>query len=377
MKNVLISGGAGFIGSNLALLLKNCGYNVTVLDNLSKQIHGENPERDSYLFQKIQGEIEFIKGDVTQKEDWKKAISGKDIIIHLAAETGTGQSMYEVSNYVKTNILGTSQLLEVLMSEKNSIKKIILASTRAVYGEGKYENANGEIFYPNHRNYDQMSNGKFEIYSENEILKAVPTDENSAIHPSSIYGITKFNQEQMLMTICPNINIKPTIFRFQNVYGEGQSLKNAYTGILSIFSTQILNDEDVQIFEDGKESRDFIHIDDAVEAIKLAIESDKSNDEIYNVGTGISTSVLEVAENLIKNYQKNTSVIITGQYRIGDIRHNFADISKIKNELNFQPKISFEVGLKRFSDWVLTQKLEVSNFQKSLDEMETKGFLKK
>ncbi len=165
--------------------------------------------------------------------------------------------------------------------------------------------------------------------------------------------------------------------RFQNVYGEGQSLKNAYTGILSIFSTQILNDEDVQIFEDGKESRDFIHIDDAVEAIKLAIESDKSNDEIYNVGTGISTSVLDVAENLIKNYQKNTSVIITGQYRIGDIRHNFADISKIKNELNFEPKISFEVGLKRFSDWVLTQKLEVSNFQKSLDEMETKGFLKK
>ena len=377
MKNVLISGGAGFIGSNLALQLKNCGYNVTVLDNLSKQIHGENPERDSYLFQKIQGKIEFIKGDVTQKEDWKKAISGKDIIIHLAAETGTGQSMYEVSNYVKTNILGTSQLLEVLMSEKNSIKKIILASTRAVYGEGKYENAEGEIFYPNHRNYDQMSNGKFEIYSENEVLKTLATDESSAIHPSSIYGITKHNQEQMLMTICPNINIKPIVLRFQNVYGEGQSLKNAYTGILSIFSTQILNDEDVQIFEDGKESRDFIHIDDAVEAIKLAIESDKSNDEIYNVGTGISTSVLDVAENLIKNYQKNTSVIITGQYRIGDIRHNFADISKIKNELNFQPKISFEVGLKRFSDWVLTQKLEVSNFQKSLDEMETKGFLKK
>lgn len=377
MKNVLISGGAGFIGSHLALKLKNYGHNVTVMDNLSKQIHGENPEKDSYLYQKIKGEIEFIKGDVTNKEDWKNAITGKDVIIHLAAETGTGQSMYQVSDYVKTNILGTSQLLEVLMSEKNSIKKIILASTRAVYGEGKYANINHEIFYPKPRDANQMSQGNFEIYDGNETLQALATDENSALHPSSIYGITKFNQEQMLMAICPNISINSTVLRFQNVYGECESLKNAYTGILSIFSTQILNGGDVQIFEDGEESRDFIHIDDAVEAIKLAIESEKANGEIYNVGTGISTSVLKVAENLIKNYEKKVETKITGQYRIGDIRHNFADISKIKNELNFQPEISFEVGVKRFTDWVKTQKLEANNFQKSLDEMEQKGFLKK
>ena len=377
MKNILISGGAGFIGSHLALKLKSCGYKVTVLDNLSNQIHGEDPETDSYLFQKILGEIEFIKGDVTKKEDWEKAISGKDVIIHLAAETGTGQSMYEISNYVKTNILGTSQMMEVLMSEKHQVKKIILASTRAVYGEGKYADVEGNFHCPKPRNVKEMSAGNFEIFNDNEILKAVATDENSKIHPTSIYGITKQNQEQILQAICPTIDISSTILRFQNVYGEGQSLKNSYTGILSIFSTQILSGEDLQIFEDGKESRDLIHIDDVVEAIKLSLENEKANDEIYNVGTGISKSVVEVAENLIQNYQKDTAVKITGKFRIGDIRHNFADISKIKKDLNFQPKISFEEGLKRFTDWVLTQKLEVSNFQRSLDEMETKGFLKK
>ena len=377
MKNILISGGAGFIGSHLALKLKSCGYKVTVLDNLSNQIHGEDPETDSYLFQKILGEIEFIKGDVTKKEDWEKAISGKDVIIHLAAETGTGQSMYEISNYVKTNILGTSQMMEVLMSEKHQVKKIILASTRAVYGEGKYADVEGNFHCPKPRNVKEMSDGNFEIFNDNEILKAIATDENSEIHPTSIYGITKQNQEQILQAICPTIDISSTIFRFQNVYGEGQSLKNSYTGILSIFSTQILSGEDLQIFEDGKESRDLIHIDDVVEAIKLSLENEKANDEIYNVGTGISKSVVEVAENLIQNYQKDTAVKITGKFRIGDIRHNFADISKIKKDLNFQPKISFEEGLKRFTDWVLTQKLEVSNFQRSLDEMETKGFLKK
>ncbi|MFC6267283.1 NAD-dependent epimerase/dehydratase family protein [Frigoriflavimonas asaccharolytica] len=378
MKNILISGGAGFIGSNLALYLMKSGYNITVLDNLSQQIHGENPQTDSSLYQNILGKVEFIKGDVRNKEDWKKAIKKQDIIIHLAAETGTGQSMYEISKYTETNILGTSQMLEVLMTEKHSIKKIILASTRAVYGEGKYVDEKGNFCYPKHRNPEEMSAGNFEICGENgEILGLVSTDENSKIHPSSIYGITKQTQEQMLQAICPSLEIQTTILRFQNVYGEGQSLKNAYTGILSIFSTQILNGENLNIFEDGKESRDFLHIDDGVEAIKLVVENEISNHKIYNVGSGISTNVLEVAENLIKNYKKKVDVNITGQFRIGDIRHNFADISRIKNDLNFESKIDFETGLKRFTDWVSTQKLETNNFQQSLDEMKAKGFLRK
>lgn len=378
MKNILISGGAGFIGSNLALHLKSEGYEVTVLDNLSAQIHGENPENDSYLFQSILDEVEIIVGDVTNKVDWEKAILGQHAIIHLAAETGTGQSMYEVSNYVKTNVLGTSQLMEVLMNTPNSIKKIILASTRAVYGEGKYINVENQLIYPKQRDSVEMSRGKFEIYDEKgQVLKAVATDENSAVHPSSIYGITKYNQEQILQAICPNLDVQLGILRFQNVYGEGQSLKNAYTGILSIFSTQILNGENLQIFEDGKESRDFVHIEDAVDAIRLVLENKMSENKIYNVGSGIATSVVEVAKQLVENYNKEVAIQITEQYRIGDIRHNFADISKIENELHFQPKISLQTGLKRFTDWVLTQKLERSNFQQSLDEMKTKGFLKK
>lgn len=377
MKNILISGGAGFIGSNLALYLKKSGYNITVLDLLSKQIHGENPSEDSFLFNKIKNEVEIIIGDVCNTNDWGNAISGKDAIIHLAAETGTGQSMYEVSKYANTNIIGTSQLLDTLIHKENKVQKVILASTRAVYGEGKYLNSKNEIVYPKHRKSTEMSSGQFELMIDGEILKAVATDENSKIHPSSIYGITKQNQEQMLQTVLPGIDINSTILRFQNVYGEGQSLKNAYTGILSIFSTQILNIENLQIFEDGKESRDFIHVDDAVEAIKLCLENEKSNEKTYNVGTGIAKDVLSVAESLIKNYNKNVSAEISGQFRIGDIRHNFADISKIKNDLNFLPKIDFESGLKRFSDWVLTQNLEENNYKKSLEELQSKGFLRK
>ncbi len=377
MKNILISGGAGFIGSNLALYLKKSGYNITVIDQLSKQIHGENPSEDSFLFNKIKNEVEIIIGDVCNKNDWEKAISGKDAIIHLAAETGTGQSMYEVSKYANTNIIGTSQLLDTLIHKENKVQKVILASTRAVYGEGKYLNSKNEIVYPKHRNSTEMSSGQFELMIDGEILKAVATDENSKIHPSSIYGITKQNQEQMLQTVLPGIDINSTILRFQNVYGEGQSLKNAYTGILSIFSTQILNNENLQIFEDGKESRDFIHVDDAVEAIKLCLENEKSNEKTYNVGTGIAKDVLSVAESLIRNYNKNVSAEISGQFRIGDIRHNFADISKIKNDLKFEPKIDFESGLKRFSDWVLTQNLEENNYKKSLEELQSKGFLRK
>lgn len=377
MKNILISGGAGFIGSNLALQLHSCGYQVTVLDNFSKQIHGENFESESYLYKNILGKAAIINGDVTQKEDWRKALQGVDAIFHLAAETGTGQSMYEISRFVKTNVLGTSQLLEVLMTEKHQVQKIILASTRAVYGEGKYVDAGGNLRYPRQRNAADMAAGNFEIIGEDgKLLNAVATDENSAVHPTSIYGITKQNQEQMLQAVCPSLGICTAVLRFQNVYGEGQSLKNPYTGILSIFSTQILKRQNVQIFEDGKESRDFIHVDDAVDALKCCLENDCSNGKIYNAGSGKPRTVLNIAETLIKNYDAKVSAVVTGKYRVGDIRHNFADVSKIKDELQFEAKIDFESGLKRFTDWVKTQELGDNFYEKSLQEMKNKGFLK-
>ena len=377
MKNILITGGAGFIGSNLALKLINKGHKVTVIDNLSPQIHGDNPEQNSPLYKSIKDKVTFINGTVTSKEDWTKALQGQDVVVHYAAETGTGQSMYEIQKYVDVNVNGTAIMLDLLANTPNQVKKVVIASSRSIYGEGKYINERGESVYPKHRTSDFMDDGDFEVKFEgSQNLTLVGTDEDSKIHPSSVYGITKQNQEQMIMTVCPTLGIAPVAFRYQNVYGPGQSLKNPYTGILSIFSTQIKNGNGINIFEDGKETRDFVYIDDVVDATILGIEKDEANNEVFNVGTGVATDVISVATNLIKNYGVDVPVAVSGNYRLGDIRHNYADLSKINSKLGFTPKYSFEEGLKEFTNWVNTQEVEKDNYQKSIDEMKAKGLYK-
>ncbi|SEA87224.1 dTDP-L-rhamnose 4-epimerase [Flavobacterium gillisiae] len=377
MKNILITGGAGFIGSNLALKLIDKGHKVTVIDNLSPQIHGDNPEQSSPLYRSIKDKVTFIKGTVTSKQDWLAAIKGQDVIVHYAAETGTGQSMYEIQKYVDVNVNGTAIMLDLLANAAHQVKKVVIASSRSIYGEGKYINERGESVYPKHRTSDYMDGGDFEVKFEgSEHLKLVGTDEDSKIHPSSVYGITKQNQEQMIMTVCPTIGIAPVAFRYQNVYGPGQSLKNPYTGILSIFSTQIKNGNGINIFEDGKETRDFVYINDVVDATILGIEKEEANNEVFNVGTGVATDVISVATNLIKNYGVNVPVAVSGNYRLGDIRHNYADLTKINSMLGFTPKFSFEDGLKEFTNWVNTQEVEKDNYQKSIDEMKAKGLYK-
>jgi dTDP-L-rhamnose 4-epimerase len=379
MKNILITGGAGFIGSNLALKLIEKQYNVTVLDNLSPQIHGENAEENSFLFSKIKNKVKFIKGCVTSKQDWNKAIIGQDVIVHLAAETGTGQSMYEIEKYTTVNIGGTAIMLDLLANHSHSVKKVIIASSRSIYGEGKYwsDELNAAV-YPKHRTDDHMTAKDFEVKYKglSAPLKLVATDEESKIHPSSVYGITKQNQEQMIMTVCPTIGIAPIAFRYQNVYGPGQSLSNPYTGILSIFSTLIKNGKSINIFEDGKESRDFVFIDDVVTATILGLEKEEANGGVFNVGTGEPTDVITVAGELIKNYGSDTKMNITGNYRLGDIRHNFADLNKIKKVLGFTPAYNFETGIKKFTDWVLTQEVEESKYEDSIAEMKEKGLFK-
>jgi dTDP-L-rhamnose 4-epimerase len=237
--------------------------------------------------------------------------------------------------------------------------------------------SNGIIVYPTQRKEEDMIQKKFEVtYNNKGDLKLIATDENSKIHPSSVYGITKQNQEQMIMTVCPTLGIAPVALRYQNVYGPGQSLKNPYTGILSIFSTQIRNGNPINIFEDGLESRDFVFIDDVVEATVLGIEMEAANNQIFNVGTGVATSVINVANTLLKNYNIEVPVQITGQFRLGDIRHNFADLTKIKELLGYVPKVTFEEGIKLFSRWVLSQEIEEDRLTNSLNEMKSKGLLK-
>ncbi|MDX4975369.1 NAD-dependent epimerase/dehydratase family protein [Myroides odoratimimus] len=377
MKNVLITGGAGFIGSNLALKLISKGYNVTVLDNLSPQIHGDNAKVTSPLYISIKDKVNFIEGTVTSKEDWVKALERQDAIVHLAAETGTGQSMYEVQKYVDVNIGGTSLMLDLLVNTSHSVKKVVVASSRSIYGEGKYISQELGAVYPKHRIAEDMDKGNFEpTYPNSSALTLVATDEESKIHPSSVYGITKQNQEQMVLTVCPTIGIAGVAFRYQNVYGPGQSLKNPYTGILSIFSTQIKNGNGINIFEDGKETRDFVFIDDIVDATILGLEKEEANNQVFNVGTGVATDVITVAKGLASNYGIEVPISISGNYRLGDIRHNYADLTKINALLGFKPKVDFMTGLRKFTDWVNTQEVEKDNYEKSIEEMKAKGLYK-
>ncbi len=375
MKNILITGGAGFIGSKLSLSLLGKGYNVTVLDNLSEQIHGK--AETSFLFNSIKNKVRFIKGDVRSPEDWLNALENQSIVVHLAAETGTGQSMYAIEKYIDVNVRGTSVFLDILVNNKIKLDKIVLASSRAIYGEGKYQCPVHSYIYPSLRNLSSLTKGKFDLECKqcNNILEACPTDENSMIHPTSIYGISKQVQEELIMMIGASLGIPSISLRYQNVFGPGQSLSNPYTGILSIFSNRLLNNKDVLIFEDGKESRDFIFIDDVINATILCIENNSVKYEIFNVGSGKNVSVEKVAIMLKDKLKSKSNLIKDGTFRLGDIRHNFADITKIRKKLSFEPKYSFEDGLNIFVDWVKKQQLSVDYYEKSLMELRLRGLL--
>lgn len=378
MKKILITGGAGFIGSNLSLKLISKGYDVTVLDNLSKQIHGVDPEKTSPLYNSIKDQVHFIHGSVTSREDWMQALEGQDAVIHLAAETGTGQSMYEIEKYVNTNIGGTALLLDILTNNHHSVKRVLVAESRAIYGEGKYHCEQCGDVYPSDRKDEDMAKGDFECHCPKcgGKLKLVATTEDSAIHPSSVYGIAKQVQGQLLHLVCPTIGVESVSFRYQNVYGPGQSLSNPYTGILSIFSTRIKNHNGINIFEDGMETRDFVYIDDVVDATILGLEVPEANGYAFNVGTGVATNVLTVAKTLCQKYGIEVPITVSGNYRLGDIRHNYADISLARRILGFEPQWNFNDGITQFCKWVDKQEIKEDLYDASIEEMKNKGLYK-
>lgn len=378
MKKILLTGGAGFIGSNLALKLIEKDYKVTVLDTLSKQIHGDNPEETSPLYQSIKDKVTFIKGSVTSREDWEKALEGQEAVIHLAAETGTGQSMYEIEKYVDTNIRGTALLLDILTNTAHSVKRVLVAESRAIYGEGKYHCEKCGDVYPTDRRDEDLARGDFECHCPKcgGNVTLVATTEDSAIHPSSVYGISKQVQGQLVHLVCQAIGVESVSFRYQNVYGPGQSLTNPYTGILSIFSTRIKNNNEINIFEDGRETRDFVYIDDVVDATVLGLEVPEANRHVFNVGTGVATDVLTVANTLCEKYGIEVPITVSGNYRLGDIRHNYADITLARKILGFEPKWGFSQGIEQFTNWVNQQEIQEDKYEASIEEMKRKGLYK-
>ncbi|GAN22168.1 TPA: NAD-dependent epimerase/dehydratase family protein [Legionella pneumophila] len=360
MNKILITGGAGFIGYHLTRCLIASGYEVRILDNLSSQIHGPLPSGLEWL---LDEKIEFRRGSVTSRNDLSEALRDVEAVVHLAAETGTAQSMYEIARYNLVNVQGTALLLDVLANETNhNVQRIVLASSRSVYGEGAYvcRFCAPEIrVYPDSRTPEHLSAHCWDPLCATcgQPLQAVPTREDDQVKPASIYAATKLAQEDLLRISCSSLGIGYSILRLQNVYGERQSLNNPYTGILSIFSTRIRRNLFLPIFEDGKETRDFVHVDDVVKAFVSALEIPQSVNGVINVGTGLATSVAEIASTLCEVFGYSPNLVITNQYRLGDIRHNRADINRLVTHLNFTPKIRLLEGLERFADWVKKQEL--------------------
>ncbi|NYE21013.1 NAD-dependent epimerase/dehydratase family protein [Microbacterium immunditiarum] len=376
--HVLITGGAGFIGSRLARRFVDGGHTVTVLDALIPQVHGDDPRTTSTLLRSLDGVATVIEGTVTSTDDLRAALAGAEIVVHLAAETGTGQSMYEIDRYVDVNVGGTAKLLDILTNdEKNSVRRIVVASSRSIYGEGAYRTEDGRIVHPPHRADADMAAGDFEVHMPGEgPLTIVPTDEDAKLHPSSVYGITKQTQESLVMTVGPAIGVESVALRYQNVYGPGQSLKNPYTGILSIFSTLIRQSSPINIFEDGRESRDFVYIDDVVEATFRAATLPRAAGRTINVGSGVATTVTEVVDSLLAAFGTSVPTSVTGNYRLGDIRHNVADTTLLRDVLGYEPQTDFRTGVDRFVEWVLSEPAESSGYERSLKEMAERSLLK-
>jgi len=376
-KIVLVTGGAGFIGSHLIPKILASGMTVRVLDSLSPQVHGAVPKDLQWLEQEG---VEFIRGDVVSRENWVLALDGVDAIVHLAAETGTGQSMYEVARYNEVNSQATALMFDVLGKlENKTVNRVLLSSSRSVYGEGAYicPSCSGARMSPGSRSAEVLGRAQWEPTCPqcSGVLQVIATHETDGVAPASIYAATKYAQEDLVRIGCESMGLGYVIYRLQNVYGERQSLNNPYTGILSIFSTKIRRGGELPLFEDGEESRDFVHVDDVTDALLQGLLVQAAPNTIINVGSGVATSVKEVASELSRAFGYEPKLVVTGQFRVGDIRHNYADITRLKSLLNVEPKISLAAGLKRFAQWVQEQPVPEDRLEQANNELRARNLM--
>ena len=349
--NILVTGGAGFIGSHLVDALIERGHRVRVLDALVSQVH----ESDQPLH--LNPAAEFFRGDVCDAETVTRALDGVDAVYHEAAEVGVGQSMYEIQTYVRANDLGTAVLLEALSERRKQIRKLIVASSMSIYGEGTYVCPTCGIKHPQLRSAAQLRDRQWEFTCSKcgSELRPLPTNEDKPLFPTSVYAITKQDQEQYCLVVGRAYGIPTVALRYFNVYGTRQALSNPYTGICAIFSSRLLQDQAPMVFEDGEQTRDFIHVSDIVQANLLALEKDSADYQALNVGTGRPTSVREVARLLTAGLGKDLQPEVVGKYREGDIRHCFADISRARKFLGYEPKVTLEDGIPELLGWVREQ----------------------
>ncbi len=345
---ILITGGAGFIGSHLADELLRKGYKVRAFDNLSPQVHGPDAGRPAYL----DPDVELIEGDVRDPQAVREALDGVDGVYHFAAMVGVGQSMYELSKYTAVNNLGTAVLLEALI--ERPVERLVVASSMSIYGEGLYRTADGKLVGGADRSLDQLKRGAWELTdSRGAPLAPVPTPETKTPSLASVYALSKYDQERMCLMIGAAYNIPTVALRFFNVYGPRQALSNPYTGVLAIFASRLLNGNRPLIFEDGNQRRDFVNVHDVSVACRLAYETPEAAGTVFNVGSGRSVTVNEIAERLSAQLGKHhLTAEIAGKYRFGDIRHCFADISLARKVLGYEPTVELENGIAELAGWL-------------------------
>lgn len=350
MANVLVTGGAGFIGSFIVDELVRKGHRVRIFDSLVDQVHnGKIPEH-------LNKNAEFIQGDLKNKSALANSLKNIDYVFHKAAEVGVGQSMYEISRYVEANALGTGNLFDIIVNDKKikeKIKKIIVAASMSPYGEGMYSCKNCGIVDSRPRSEENMENKIWELSCQKceTPLNPVPTLETKLLDASSVYAITKKFQEEIALNIGKAYGIPTVALRYFNVYGPRQSLSNPYTGVAAIFMSRLKNNQQPLIFEDGNQKRDFVSVHDVVQANMLTMEKNEANYDSFNVGSGQPITIKQIAKTVARLCNKDLEPIITNNYRKGDIRHCFADITKIKKKLGYEPKITFEDGMKELIGW--------------------------
>jgi len=367
-KRVLITGGAGFIGSHLCDELLEHGYRVRALDNLSPQVHGPNGKRPEYLSR----DVELIVGDVRDKHEVRRALAGVDAVYHFAAAVGVGQSMYEIVNYTSLNNLGTAVLLEALV--EHPVERLLVASSMSIYGEGLYQDPDGGISTGMDRTAEQLRNHEWEVHNNRaQRLTPIPTPETKQPTLASIYALNKYDQERMCLMIGRAYSIPAVALRFFNVYGPRQALSNPYTGVLAIFASRLMNDKPPLIFEDGLQQRDFVSVHDIATACRLALEVPDAAGRVFNVGSGRAYTVLEIARKIARVLGKeDIEPEISGKYRVGDIRHCFSDIRLARRLLGYEPRVEFEEGLSELAEWLEGQEAS-DHVSQARSELEKRG----
>jgi len=369
MPRVLITGGAGFIGSHTSDVLLEAGYQVRLLDNLTPQVHGSSRQVPLYL----SPEAELIVGDVTDQVALDRALRGVDLVLHLASTVGVGQSMYDMVSYVRNNEVGTATLLEAL--SKRPVARLVVASSMSIYGEGLCRDDSKRLVYPAERSTQQLRSARWELEDANgQSLTPVPTPESKPPSLSSVYALNKYAQERLCLMVGKSYGIPAAALRFFNVYGPRQALSNPYTGVLAIFAARLLNGRSPMVFEDGQQRRDFVHVLDVANACRLALES-KFDGEVFNVGSGQSRSILSIANDLAEVMGRpDLKPHITGKYRAGDIRHCFADIEKSRSLLNFAPRVEFTRGLEELAEYLAGQ-IADDHVERATQELASRGLV--